>query len=134
MSCSSSTSPKPRTKVLFRPDVDVLPTDLAIVGLDNLHHFTKRQTVFDQVERFDNDLELPLLTAPAHHIVDTIGRTQNQSHSPVVQRAKIHVGDGVLKLCVSAFQCVPEHLAQAGGIGAHFRRSVALWNSIFHLL
>src|SRR3546814_8175210 len=47
---------------------------------------------------------------------------------------QVHVGDLILADARSAFDGVPEHLAQARGIGPHARLAIALWQAIADFL
>jgi len=115
---------------LLRSLIDILPADLAVIRLKRFDDIGKPQFVFDKLQGIDLDLELALLPAPGHNVIDAGGGAQNEPHVPVLKGPKIHVADVALEGFISAFERVPEDLTETRRIGTHFGRAVAFGNAV----
>jgi hypothetical protein len=122
--------PQPAHQVLLLAQVYVLPTHLAIVGSECLHHSLEGDAILDQPLWLNQDLVLLLVATPGGYVVHSRRRAQQQAHVPVLQGAKIHGG----KLLIGRLDGVPEHLPQSGAVRPEHRLAVAFGNPRFRFL
>ena len=104
----------------------ILTAHLLVVGAERLDQVAEGKPEGGELAGIDQHLELLFETAPGGDVVDARRRAQQQPHRPILHRAQIRGRRAALR----RIERVPEHLAEAGGVGAKLGFAVARRNAL----